>query len=166
MDGIKEEIKDLCDIRIDKEGVWYYRGSEMFRTDIVQYLYEHMKKGAEGGYYIEMSEYDRCKIDVEDTAFVVKSAERIPPDPEKHKKKEAIQIHLSDGSSEELQPDSLSISSENVLYCRIKSKEFKARFSRKSYYQIVNDVEYDEQCGKYFLKINGKRFFIEESDNH
>lgn len=160
MNGIKETIKDLCDIRIDKEGVWYYRGSEMFRTDIVQYLYEHMKKAADGAYYIEMSEYDRCIIDVEDTAFVVKSAERIRSD---NRHEESIYIYLSDGSSEELKPDTLSISDENVLYCRIKSNEFKARFSRKSYYQIINDVEYDDQCGKYYLKINGKRFFIEES---
>lgn len=161
MDGIKKEIKDLCDIRIDKDGVWYYRGAEMYRHDIVQYLYAHVKKKAEGDYYIEISEYDRCKIDVEDTAFVVKSAERVHLD---NGKKDAIRIHLSDGSSEELRLDSLSISGENVLYCRIKENEFKARFSRKSYYQIINDVEYDDQLGKYFLKINGDRFFIEESN--
>lgn len=134
----------------------------MYRTDIVEYLYGHIKKTADGDYYIELSEYDRCKIDVEDTAFVVKSAERVQSD---SGQKETIRIHLSDGSEEELRLDSLSISGENVLYCRIKKNAFKARFSRKSYYQIINDVEYDDQFGKYFLKINGERFFIEENDH-
>ncbi len=162
MESIKKEIRDLCDIRIDKDGIWYYRGAEMYRVDIVQYLYAHMKNSAAGEYYIEMSEYDRCKIDVEDTAFVVKSAERVHAD---NGQQEAIRILLSDGSSEELQLDSLSISKANVLYCRIKQNSFKARFSRKSYYQIINDVEYDDHSGKYFLKIKGDRFFIEENDN-
>jgi uncharacterized protein len=31
------EKKDLpsIDIRIDKDGIWYYKGNEMFRKDIV-----------------------------------------------------------------------------------------------------------------------------------
>ena len=162
MDSIKNEIEDLCDIRIDKDGTWYYRGAEMYRTDIVNYLYGHLKKDSEGGYYIEMSDDDRCKIDVEDTAFVVRSAERVRS---QKKEEETIKIYLSDGSMEVLCLDSLSISNENVLYCRIKGNEFKARFARKSYYQIIKDVEYDEEFRKYFLRMNGNRFFIEESKN-
>jgi uncharacterized protein len=164
LDGIKDEIKDLCDIRIDKDGTWYYRGAEMYRKDIVQYLYGYIKKDTDGDYYIELSDYDRCKIDVEDTAFIVRSAERVQSD--NKQQSETIQIHLSDESSEELCLDSLSISGENVLYCQVKGNEFKARFSRKSYYQIINDVEYDEINTKFFLKLNGHRYFIEESENH
>jgi uncharacterized protein len=163
LDSIKDKIKDMCDIRIDKDGTWYYQGVEMYRVDIVHHLYRHIKKGSAGGYYIEMSDEDRCRIDVEDTVFVVKSSERIRSD---KKQEEAIQIHLSDGSSETLNLDSLSISGENVLYCRVKENEFKARFSRKSYYQVMKDVDYDENDKKFFLKMNGHRFFIEESNNH
>lgn len=163
MGNIKDEIKDICDIRIDKDGTWYYRGAEMYRTDIVHYLYGHLKKSFEDGYYIEMSDADRCKIDVEDTAFVVRSAERVKVD---NKEEENIQINLSDGSVEVLRLDSLSISGENVLYCSVKGNEFKARFSRKSYYQIIKDVEYDEEYRKFYLKMNGNRFFIEESENN
>jgi len=153
----------FCNIRIDKDGVWYYRGAEMYRKDIVQYLYGHIKKDIDGDYYIELSDYDRCKIDVEDTAFIVRSAERVQSD---NKQTEMIKIHLSDGSSEELCLDSLSISGENVLYCQVKGREYKARFSRKSYYQIISDVEYDEKHTKFFLKLNGHRYFIEECENH
>jgi len=156
---MKEEIKDLCDIRIDKEGTWYYRGAEMYRTDIVRYLYRYLKKDENQNYYIELSDYDRCRIDVEDTAFVVTSAEKLSSG-----EGEAVRIQLSDGSEEGLCLDSLSISTENVLYCAVKGNAFKARFSRKSYYQIINDVEYDEKSGKYYLKMNGHRYFIEERE--
>jgi len=161
---MKEEIKDLCDIRIDKEGTWYYRGAEMYRADIVRYFYQYLKKDDKQHYYIELSDYDRCKIEVEDTAFVVTSAEKVSSDDEKGKG-EIVLIQLSDGSTEALRLDSLSISAENVLYCEVKGSEFRARFSRKSYYQIINDVEYDEKSGKYYLKMNGHRYFIEEREN-
>ncbi|HAR97539.1 MAG TPA: DUF1285 domain-containing protein, partial [Syntrophus sp. (in: bacteria)] len=32
------------DIRIDKDGVWFYRGQEMFRREIVNLFYEHLKQ--------------------------------------------------------------------------------------------------------------------------
>jgi len=160
---MKEEIKNLCDIRIDKEGTWYYRGAEMYRTDIVQYLYQYLKKDEKQDYYIEMSDYDRCRIDVEDTAFVVTSVEKLNWD-EGAGKGEIIRIRLSDGSEEVLCLDSLSISTENVLYCDVKGNTFKARFSRKSYYQIIKDVEYDEKLETYYLKMNGHRYFIKENE--
>jgi hypothetical protein len=158
VEEVKKEIKDLCDIRIDKEGIWYYRGAEMYRTDIVEYLYRHVKATPEG-YFIEMSEYDRCRIDVEDTAFVVRVVEwRCGGVGDSEK----ILIRLSDGSEEELSVASLFISRENVLYCSIKDNAFKARFSRKSYYQIARYVQYDDLVNKFYLLVNGNRFFIEE----
>jgi len=163
MNSGKEEIKDLCDIRIDKGGTWYYRGTEMYRTDIVRYLYQYLKKDEKQGYYIEVSDLDRCRIDVEDTAFVVTAAEKMSSG-EGAGEGEVILIHLSDGSEETLCLDSLSISEDNVLYCRVKGNGFKARFSRKSYYQVVHDVEYDEKSGKYYLKVNGHRYFIKENE--
>ncbi|NLN60966.1 MAG: DUF1285 domain-containing protein [Deltaproteobacteria bacterium] len=162
MENIKKRIKEICDIKIDKDGVWYYRGAEMLRADIVQYLYGYLKKTPGGSYYLEVSEHDRCEIDVEDTAFVVKSVERVRADTSQE---EVIHLSLSDGSSEVLEPDTLTISEENVLYCRIKKNSFRARFSRKSYYQMISDVQYDDQVEKYFLNINGKRCFIEGNNS-
>jgi hypothetical protein len=80
------------DIRIDKEGVWYYRGTVMFRKDIVQSLYQHLKRDPDGRYHIEIGE-DRADVDVEDTPYVVKSVSCIFMD---GKGKDVINLHMPD----------------------------------------------------------------------
>ena len=39
------ELTEDHDIRIDKDGIWYFRGEEMKRQDIVNYLYKYLKTG-------------------------------------------------------------------------------------------------------------------------
>ena len=58
------------EIKIDKEGIWYYKGAHMFRKDILCVFFEHLKIDECGKYLIELNE-ERCYLDVEDTAFVV-----------------------------------------------------------------------------------------------
>ena len=66
--------KDIppCDIRIDKEGVWYYKGNEIFRDEIVRFFYQNLKKDETGRYLIELDD-DRCYLEVEDAPFVVRA---------------------------------------------------------------------------------------------
>ncbi len=33
----------MPDIKIDKEGTWFYKGAEMFRKDILEIFYEHLQ---------------------------------------------------------------------------------------------------------------------------
>ena len=42
------------DICIDKDGIWYFRGAEMKRQDIVQYFYQYLRRDGDGNYLIEM----------------------------------------------------------------------------------------------------------------
>ena len=63
------ESKEHPDIRIDKEGIWYFCGEEMVRRDIVNYLYRYLKRDETGRYVIE-TENDRCYVMVEDAPFL------------------------------------------------------------------------------------------------
>ena len=58
------------DIRIDKEGIWYYKGAHMFRKEILGVFFKHLRIDECGKYLIELGS-ESCYIDVEDTAFVV-----------------------------------------------------------------------------------------------
>jgi hypothetical protein len=60
------------EIRIDKDGIWYFHGEEMKRQDIVQYFYQHLKKDSAGNYLIEIKN-DRCLVSVEDAPYVIRS---------------------------------------------------------------------------------------------
>ena len=142
------------DIRIDREGIWRYRGAEMHRKDIVQELAGFLQR-TENGYCLEIPGIDYADIDVEDTPLVVASVDR-----QKTGEEERIIILLSDGSEEVLNLHTLTISQENVLYCTIREGKFPCRFLRKSYYQLTQYLEYDETADQYFLCLNGTRYII------
>lgn len=144
-------------IRIDKEGVWYYQGAKMFRKDILKLFFENLKKDELGRYLIEFRG-DKCLIEVEDTPFVVKAADR---DNREDRENESIEILLSDFTSEKLNPSTLRVGMDNVLYCSIKDRKFEARFSRSSYYQIAEFIKYDEDKDAYFVPLNGQIHYIE-----
>ena len=136
------------EIKIDKEGTWYYKGAHMFRKEILCVFFEHLKIDECGKYLIELDE-ERCYLDVEDTAFVVGAVYKtqLPEDD-----RVQIEILLNDDSCEKLEMNSLHIGRDNVLYCRVKEGRFTARFSRNSYYQLAEFIEQSEN-GNIFLLI-------------
>ncbi len=140
-----------CNIRIDKEGVWYYKDVEMFRKEIVNLFYENLKRDELGRYIIEI-ENDRCYLDVEDAPFVVKMVRR--------SEGEALYILLNDQTEEKLDLSTLWIEKDNVLYCSVKNNNFYARFLRASYYQIASYIEYDKERNDYFISLDGCHYYI------
>ena len=144
------------DIRIDKEGVWYYKGNEIFRDEIVKYFYQNLKKDEAGRYLIELDD-ECCFLEVEDTPFIVRAVYRCTAEEDNE---ECIHLLLSDQSIEKLNPDSLWAGKDNVLYCSIKNNGFVARFSRASYYQIADFIEYDDCDDEFYISLNGRHFSI------
>jgi hypothetical protein len=150
---------ESSEIKIDKEGVWYYKGAHMFRKDILCIFFEHLQIDECGKYLIELDE-ERYYIDVEDTAFVVAAVykAKLPDDG-----RDQIDVILNDDSCEKLEMDSLHIGEDNVLYCRVKEGRFTARFSRKSYYQLAEFIEQSENGNHFFINLNGEKYFIVET---
>lgn len=89
------------DIRIDKDGIWYFHGKEMKRQDIVQYLYQYLKRDSAGQYLIE-TENSRFYVTVDDVPYVIRSLE---VGFSKKDGQPCIAIILSDGSKEDLNLD-------------------------------------------------------------
>ena len=147
------------DIRIDKEGVWYYKGAHMFRKEILSVFFEHLKIDECGKYLIELGE-ERCYLDVEDTAFIVAAVYKTQlPD----NGRAQVDILLSDDSCEKLEMQSLHVGRDNVLYCRVKEGKFTARFSRNSYYQLAEFIEQSENGNHFFINLNGEKYMISET---
>lgn len=143
------------DIRIDKDGVWYYRGAHMFRKDILCIFFENLKVDDCGQYFIKLNE-EVYYLNVEDTAFVITSVyKKTAPG----NGQEKIEVLLSDDSHEELDLKTLNVGEDNVMYCRIKDGQFSARFTRKSYYQLAEFIEMDD-ADQFYIALNDKRYFI------
>lgn len=158
MNDFQQQDDQPFEIRIDKDGVWYYNGAEMFRKEILALFFENLFRDESGRYYIQIG-MEMCYLTVEDTPIVVKSVHEMA-DSEREKEETAIGIFLSDSSLEKIDLDSLRIGEGNVLYCDLQ-RGFPARFTRAAYYQIADRIEFDEKRG-YFIPANGKQYFIKE----
>ena len=147
---------ESSEIKIDKEGIWYYKGAHMFRKEILCVLFEHLKIDESGKYLIELDE-ERYYLDVEDTAFVVAAVykNKLPDDG-----RDQLDVLLNDDSCEKLEMNSLYVGKDNVLYCWVKEGRFTARFSRKSYYQLAEFIEKSEIGNNYFINLNGEKYLI------
>jgi hypothetical protein len=143
-----------CLISIDKEGRWHHKGVEMVRREFIGLFYQHMSIDSLGRYVIDW-EGERCYVEVEDTAYVVK---QVIPQRQGPAGNIRFMLSLSDDSLEELMPDTLFVGNDHVLYCAIRGGTFPARFSRPAYYQLAQHVE--EQQGIYFLAVDGKRYVL------
>lgn len=144
------------DIKIDKEGTWYYRGAHMFRKDILSIFFEHLRIDEQGKYFIELGK-EVCYLDVEDTAFVVKSTYKQKLDGDKA---DHFYIKLTDDSWEKLDLRSLYMGKENIPYCIVKNGKFAARFSRKGYYQLAEYIEHEEKDNSFYINHNNEKFYI------
>jgi hypothetical protein len=151
------------DIAVDVEGEWFYRGAKLVREDIVELflncvrLNSSMPADAKNAFCIEWKE-NLCSLEVADTPFVIVRADRIVRDKGGNLEEEAILLtlkHLS--TSETLDPSTLYVGEENVLYCRIRGGTFPARFSRPAYYQLAEWIEEDASSGGFVLELNGRR---------
>ena len=142
-------------IWIDKEGIWYYQGAEMFRKDILALFFQALNGDDSGHYYLEM-QGKQYYIQVEDCPFVVMAVDaRSPGSPEQE-----IELLLTDDSRELLDGKTLSLGDGNILYCSVKGGRFEARFSRPAWYQLANHVKHNDETGDFTLAINGEVYFL------
>jgi len=141
-----------CLIYVDKEGKLWHQGAEMIHEGINRLLTDHVELDDKGRYVISFRG-QRCFVDVEDTLFVII---RVDHQPAGNGSEETFKVTLNDRSEETLDPASLNLSSENVLYAQVKSGRFPARFLRKSYYQLAEYVE--EKDGAFYLPVSGREY--------
>jgi hypothetical protein len=136
-------------IRIDRDGVWYFQGREIIRKDILSLFYASLHLD-DNGYYLEING-QREYLEVEDTVFLVQGAELV------RDSEEAFMIRLNDGTQERLDLMTFHIAEANIPYCLVKEGRFPARFLRLPFYQVAQYAEYDEGADEYFLMLNGSR---------
>ena len=148
-----------CGIVIDREGDWHYRGSRMERGDIVSHLCQHMRRDEASGLYIIQMGKQRCYLEVEDTPLAVSSV--LPTQERGGDKPRQFLLAIKHLEKREvLDPESLWIGEQNVLYCRVMEGKIPARFLRPAYYQLAEFIHEDKEQNRFYLSLEGKRFYI------
>ena len=148
-----------CMIFVSKEGKWFHEGAEIIHRPIFLWLIQNLEKDDQGQFIVHLNN-QRCVLEVEDTPLVV---QRVDWSSEEGTGRGQLLLTLNDEGQEALDPESLWLSRENVLYCLVKDGRIPARFLRAAYYQIANYIDEDDQ-GTFFLLLNEKKYPIQVQD--
>ncbi len=140
------EDREPYELRIDREGRWYHEGVEIVRDDIRNLFSRNLKRDKDGSYCVQIGS-DEAPVVVEDAPLVVL---RVTEDTDR------LALLLSDGTVEPLDSRTLTFTSANVPYCRVRDG-LEARFSRAAYYQLAHYISYDERQDAYCLNIRDRQ---------
>ena len=133
-------------IRFGKDGRWYADGQVIANSRIADLFSQHVRRRPEGGYMLRIGD-EKAPIEVEDTPYVVTGVE-IGSDG-------AVLLDLNDRTREGLDPHTLAIGDDDVLYCRVKDGAEAARFLRPAYYQVARYIERGAGGGFVFRRPEG-----------
>jgi hypothetical protein len=109
-----------------------------------------IRRHPDDGRYILENGYDWTYFTVKDVPFFVRRADASA---------EAVMLRLSDGTEERLDPASVSVAPDGVLYARVKGGDFDARFSATAQAGLV-DVIVEGPDGEPLVEVAGERFSI------
>ena len=118
-------------IRFGRDGRWYADGQAIDNPRIARLFSRSVHRVADGSYELRIAE-ERAPISVEDTPFVVTAAAV--------DRAGTVWLDLNDETREVLDPHSLSVGADHVLYCRVKDGREPARFLRPAYYQLADHI--------------------------
>lgn len=141
-------------IFIDKKGRWFQDGVPITHKWTYLENNRNLRRMSDGSFKVVEGDV-QIPVDVEDTPFVIVSAELTDG---------GIAAGINDETSEVLTPETpLRVNSDNVPYARIKEGGFWARFLSGAYYAIASDAK-PMPGGGFVVERAGKeyRFFPEE----
>ena len=137
-------------IKFGKDGLWY-SDDEVIPNHAIRRLFSRtLIVSPEGRARLELGE-DKADVIIEDTPWVVT---RVDGDA-----RAGFRVTLNDETVEPLDPASLRIGAENVLYCRVKGGAHEARFLRPAYYELTRHAETDAG-GEAVLRVAGRSIRI------
>jgi hypothetical protein len=145
-----------CMIFVSKEGKWFHEGAEIIHRPIFLWMIQSLEKTEDGLFIVHLNNR-KCYLEVEDTPLVVQRVDLIQEGSEKNAH---LRLTLNDESQEILDPKTLRISSDSVIYCTVKDGQFPARFLRPAYYQLAENIT-EDNSGGFVLKLNEKEYPIQ-----
>lgn len=132
-------------ISFRRDGNWYNDDDRIENPRIALLFSQSIRRNPDGGYFLQVAE-ERAPITVEDTPYVVKDIEESG---------DGFILVTNDEARESLDPSTLEVGRDNVLYCRVKGGEFPARFLRTAYYHLSRHFRAED--GENFSIVLGDR---------
>lgn len=144
-------------ISFGKDG-WWYANDERIQNRRINLLFsQHLHKTSAGTYEIAIG-WDKVVVEIDDAPYVVT---RVTGD-----SGQGFTLRLNDDSEELLDPTTLSVGPEDVLYCVVKGRAHRARFLRPAYYQLTAHVQEDGATGAFVLRLGANTYPIPTRSQH
>ncbi len=138
-------------IVLTRHGRFQHDGERFSHRGLEQGFARWIRRHPDDGRFILTNGYDWCYFSVEDTPYFVTGLRSQDGRP---------MLELFDGSSEPLDPDTLSVDDDDVLRTRVKGGAYQARFSQAAQLQLMPWLSDDEPLA---LAIAGQRYAIRPS---
>ncbi|HXD90990.1 MAG TPA: DUF1285 domain-containing protein [Candidatus Binataceae bacterium] len=135
------------------DGNWYSDEERIDNPRIALLFSKSIQRNPDGSFYLQVAE-ERAAITVEDTPYVVRTVEDDGAG--------GFIVVTNDEAREPLDPATLEVGHDNVLYCGVKAGAFRARFLRSAYYHL-SDRFVVEDGERFAIQIGGKRYPIRTS---
>lgn len=136
--------------RIDVDGIVWFE-DEWYEDPVVyRAFHENMTRTSDGRLYADCLG-ERCWIEPVDAPFVVQGID-VAEDGS------SATLVLTGGIEEPLDPATLEVGEHNVLYAKVKSGAFAARFTRKAYYELARRIAPKGET--FVLELGGKSWAI------
>ncbi len=117
---------------IDRNVDWWHDGERIEHPNIIEAFNKGLRVTDDGRYKLEFGN-DWCFVVVEGAAFKVIAVDVSEGD--------RLSLRLSDRTAEFLDPASLSLDAEGVLYASVKGGKATARLTRDAQFQLAQWLE-------------------------
>ena len=140
-------------IRLDVEGRFHHDGVQVEHPGLSRAMHTWISRHPTDGRYVLENGWDWCYLTVDDTPFVVRAA-RVEGD--------ALELTLSDESTERIDPARLRLDAAGVLRCEVKAGAkggpYPARFDRHAIVALGERLR--EEGGAFVLSLGGREVTI------
>ena len=141
---------------IDKEGRWFFRGEEITHRKTYLLFCRNLTLDETGQLLLRVGK-EECRVEAEDAPFIVKSVDFVSAEKGQI---QSLDLILNDETREPLNPQTLRVGPQNVLYCRVRKGRFAARFSRGAYQLLFPYIQHDEKRNCFFLVLGGEEHIL------
>jgi hypothetical protein len=145
-------FQDNETIRLTKDGEFLSNGEPITHDRTIEAYHRHLRRDAEG-WFIEIGN-NLKRIEVEDTGYFVRDIEWSG---EAGSRGERVELLLSDGARETLDPGTLSYRPDRLV-CMVKGGHETARFLRKPYHELLLRALHSGT--RYELRIGGRAYAL------
>jgi hypothetical protein len=119
-------------IRIDREGQLWHQGHTIDHAGLRAALFRWLDRNPDGQYVFRLDAQRFANVEVEDTPLVARSARWVG---------DGLEVALSDGSEERLEPETLTVDDVGVLRCQVRGGRLEARLSTSAAAVVAERIE-------------------------